>query len=98
MLAPPPEGTFDIDEESLPIKNSSKDATPAPEQIPLLTEEAEPKDSNNPKRGKVRINWIVCVQLFVSLAQLNNIHSFSSQMYSFLIDFFSSMINGVSLM
>ncbi|ESR42893.1 hypothetical protein CICLE_v10011730mg [Citrus x clementina] len=52
MLAPPPEGTFDIDEESLPIKNSSKDATPAPEQIPLLTEEAEPKDSNNPKRGK----------------------------------------------
>lgn len=53
MLAPPPEGTFDIDEVSLPVKNSSKDATPAAERIPLLTEEAEPRDSNNPKRGKI---------------------------------------------
>lgn len=53
MYAPPPEGTFDIDEVSLPVKNSSKDATPAPERIPLLTEEVEPRDSNNPKRGKI---------------------------------------------
>lgn len=78
MYAPPPEGTFDIDEVSLPVKNSSKDATPAPERIPLLTEEAEPRGSNNPKRGKVRMNWIVCIHFFASLAQLNKIHCFAS--------------------
>ena len=49
MLAPPPEGTFDVDSEILPIKdvpnnNSSREQVPlptnnnsSPEQVPLLT-------------------------------------------------------------
>ncbi|KAK7374121.1 hypothetical protein VNO80_07547 [Phaseolus coccineus] len=38
MLAPPPEGTFDIDNESVPLKSTPiGDATP--EQIPLLARE-----------------------------------------------------------
>ncbi|KAL9315150.1 hypothetical protein ACSQ67_016151 [Phaseolus vulgaris] len=38
MLAPPPEGTFDIDNESVPLKSTPMgDATP--EQIPLLVRE-----------------------------------------------------------
>lgn len=60
MLAPPPEGTFDIDEASLPIKNSSKDDTTAPEQVPLLNDDSVPSYSDVPKRGKVRIN-LICV-------------------------------------
>lgn len=38
MLAPPPEGTFDIDDESLPLKSTPIGDT-TPEQIPLLTRE-----------------------------------------------------------
>ncbi|WVZ06673.1 hypothetical protein V8G54_020019 [Vigna mungo] len=38
MLAPPPEGTFDIDNESLPLKSTPMGDT-TPEQIPLLTRE-----------------------------------------------------------
>ncbi|KAJ4704186.1 Auxin efflux carrier family protein [Melia azedarach] len=53
MLAPPPEGTFDIDEASLPIKNSSKDDTTAPEQVPLLNDDSVPSYSDVPKRGKM---------------------------------------------
>lgn len=37
MLAPPPEGTFDIEDGNLPIKDPPKDATA--EQLPLLTHE-----------------------------------------------------------
>jgi hypothetical protein len=37
MLAPPLEGTFDIEDVNLPIKSSPKDGTP--EQLPLLTDE-----------------------------------------------------------
>ncbi|KAL5805447.1 hypothetical protein ACOSQ3_028345 [Xanthoceras sorbifolium] len=53
MLAPPPGGSFDVEEASLPIKNSSKDATDTPEQVPLLTQDVVPADSEAPKRGKV---------------------------------------------
>lgn len=56
MLAPPPEGTFDIEEENLPLKNPTK-ANTTPEQVPLLTQEAEPSDSDTPKKGKVRTNY-----------------------------------------
>lgn len=66
MLAPPPEGTFDIDEQSLPIKNPRDEKTPG--QVPLLTheehvEEEEETDENevveiNPnssKKSKVKM-------------------------------------------
>lgn len=39
MLAPPPEGTFDIDNESFSIKNTTTNGLP--EQAPLLTREEE---------------------------------------------------------
>ncbi|XP_057435451.1 protein PIN-LIKES 6 [Lotus japonicus] len=38
MLAPPPEGTFDIDPQSIPIKCTTK-SDGSPEQDPLLTQE-----------------------------------------------------------
>lgn len=53
MLSPPPEGTFDIEDENLPIKNLTKDGTP--DQVPLLTqEEAASTNSNDLHKGKVR--------------------------------------------
>ena len=51
MLAPPPEGTFDVDEH-LPIKGGPKDGFP--EQVPLLTHESLSSELNTPKQGKVR--------------------------------------------
>lgn len=65
MLSPPPEGTFDIDEETLPIKSPSNGDTTG--QEPLLThdeqeEEEEQKheevvetNTNSSKKSKVRI-------------------------------------------
>ncbi|KAK0585332.1 hypothetical protein LWI29_026958 [Acer saccharum] len=53
MLAPPPGGSFDAEEANLPIKNSSKDAEAGPEQVPLLTLDVVPTDSEAPKRGRV---------------------------------------------
>lgn len=52
MLKPPPEGTFDIEEENLPLKSPTEDKTP--EQVPLLTEEAIPTYSNAPTEGKIK--------------------------------------------
>ena len=56
MLAPPPEGTFDIEDiedGSLPMKTPPKDGTP--EQVPLLTEEEDGMtNSNASKKIKVR--------------------------------------------
>lgn len=57
MLAPPPEGTFDIEDRVLPIKGHTDAANGTPEQLPLLsTEEPEqtPSESNNSKHGKVK--------------------------------------------
>ncbi|KAJ4832522.1 Protein PIN-LIKES 6 [Turnera subulata] len=55
MLAPPPEGTFDIDDGVLPIKNPPNDAAAAPpEQVPLLTEENGQEESNASKSGKIK--------------------------------------------
>nr|DAD38552.1 TPA_asm: hypothetical protein HUJ06_012874 [Nelumbo nucifera] len=54
MLAPPPEGSFEIEAGNLPIKNPPKNCTP--EQAPLLTQEPESMDSNKSKGGKVRRN------------------------------------------
>ncbi|KAL3839916.1 hypothetical protein ACJIZ3_024507 [Penstemon smallii] len=60
MLAPPPGGTFDVEDGNLPIKNSqrissdapAKDSTP--EQVPLLTEEVIPTHTSVTKQGKVK--------------------------------------------
>lgn len=53
MLAPPSEGTFDIDDGNLPMKSPPKDGSP--EQVPLLTqEEAASTNSNALPKGKVR--------------------------------------------
>ncbi|XP_010278930.1 PREDICTED: protein PIN-LIKES 6 [Nelumbo nucifera] len=52
MLAPPPEGSFEIEAGNLPIKNPPKNCTP--EQAPLLTQEPESMDSNKSKGGKIK--------------------------------------------
>ncbi|KAJ4978188.1 hypothetical protein NE237_008968 [Protea cynaroides] len=52
MLAPPPEGTFDIEDKNLPIKGPPKNG--APEQVPLLVREPESTDSNAINKGKVK--------------------------------------------
>lgn len=59
MLAPPPGGSFEIeDTKNLPIKNPPKTNTNTnnpPEEVPLLTHEPESIDQDTPKDGKVRI-------------------------------------------
>ncbi|KAL1808078.1 hypothetical protein ACET3Z_025068 [Daucus carota] len=52
MLAPPEEGTFDIEERALPLRSTDKDNSP--EQIPLLLEESEFADSSVTERGKIK--------------------------------------------
>ncbi|PSS34796.1 Protein PIN-LIKES like [Actinidia chinensis var. chinensis] len=52
MLAPPPEGSFDFEDRNLPLKNPSKDSTP--EEVPLLTREVLPTNSDAPKKGKIK--------------------------------------------
>uniref|UniRef100_A0A7N0V726 PIN-like protein n=1 Tax=Kalanchoe fedtschenkoi TaxID=63787 RepID=A0A7N0V726_KALFE len=56
MLAPPPEGTFDIEEDAnLPIKSPPKDCA-APEQVPLLTS-SNPEtavNTSSSKTGRLR--------------------------------------------
>ncbi|CAL5373813.1 unnamed protein product [Camellia sinensis] len=63
MLEPPPEGTFDIEDRNLPIKSTAKDSTLV--ETPLLTEEVVPTDSDAPKKGKMRINYICFKMLAV---------------------------------
>ncbi|PIA46176.1 hypothetical protein AQUCO_01600442v1 [Aquilegia coerulea] len=53
MLAPPSEGTFDIEDGDLPIKSNPVINTA--EQVPLLAPpEPEPVDSNTSKPGKIK--------------------------------------------
>ncbi|KAJ6365862.1 hypothetical protein OIU76_030610 [Salix suchowensis] len=52
MLAPPPEGNFDVDEPNLPIKKPAKD-TPL-EQVPLLAQDEALEESDAPKRGEIK--------------------------------------------
>lgn len=60
MLAPPPEGSFDIDYGNLPVKGPPKEDG-SPEQVPLLTqEEAVQTNSNVSKGNMVRI---ICLYL-----------------------------------
>ncbi|KAK4775901.1 hypothetical protein SAY87_023862 [Trapa incisa] len=58
MLAPPPEGTFDIEDANLPITSHSKEGavtaeSMTPEKVPLLTQEAQP-NVEPVKKGKIR--------------------------------------------
>uniref|UniRef100_A0A7N0VBD7 Auxin efflux carrier family protein n=1 Tax=Kalanchoe fedtschenkoi TaxID=63787 RepID=A0A7N0VBD7_KALFE len=54
MLAPPPEGTFDIEEdENLPIKCPPKDST-GPEQVPLLASPETAVNTSSSKAGRLR--------------------------------------------
>lgn len=52
MLEPPPEGTFDIADINLPVKNPDKDTSP--EQVPLVKHEAVPTNSDAPEKGKIQ--------------------------------------------
>ncbi|KAL5550370.1 hypothetical protein UlMin_000546 [Ulmus minor] len=58
MLEPPPEGTFDIDEGILPIKNTPNGSTPpngtTPEQVPLIAHEEDVQTDSNAS-GKTKI-------------------------------------------
>ncbi|CAI9768434.1 unnamed protein product [Fraxinus pennsylvanica] len=63
MLAPPPEGTFDVEERNLLIKNPPKNSSNNPaknsssKQVPLLTEEATaatPTNSGISKKEKIK--------------------------------------------
>lgn len=58
MLAPPPEGTFDIDHERLPLKSSTAKSDGPPEQAPLIAQEEEDENhleaSSNSGKSKVR--------------------------------------------
>lgn len=66
MLAPPPEGTFDIDKERLPLKSSEK-VDSSPEQAPLLArEEGEQEEEENnlvgsSASGKSKIKLILAL-------------------------------------
>ncbi|KAM7265458.1 hypothetical protein ACFE04_003141 [Oxalis oulophora] len=56
MLAPPPEGSFDIDNlHSLPVKNPVDEETADQAPLLALTQEVEPKESDSATKGKVRL-------------------------------------------
>ncbi|PIN05663.1 putative membrane protein [Handroanthus impetiginosus] len=61
MLAPPPGGSFDVEDGNLPIKNPTRNSSSAhvndgsPEQIPLLEEDDVPANSSATKKEKVKI-------------------------------------------
>ncbi|XP_031101701.1 protein PIN-LIKES 6 [Ipomoea triloba] len=60
MLAPPPEGTFDIEDGHLPMKAPNRDSSHAaakdssPEQLPLLAEEPAVPVSTSSQKNKIK--------------------------------------------
>lgn len=64
MLAPPPEGTFDIKDRSIPVKNLLKDNTPA--HVPLLVQEVASTYSDAPKKEEVRLHFALLFALSYS--------------------------------
>lgn len=59
MLAPPPEGTFDIEDSNLPMRNPLRggalnENSTTLEKVPLLTQGAQP-NLDPVKKGKVRL-------------------------------------------
>nr|XP_043636261.1 protein PIN-LIKES 6 [Erigeron canadensis]XP_043636262.1 protein PIN-LIKES 6 [Erigeron canadensis] len=53
MLAPPPGGSFDIEDSNLPVKAPLKGSSP-PEEVPLLTHEPELINEDSHKAGKIK--------------------------------------------
>ncbi|GMH10061.1 hypothetical protein Nepgr_011902 [Nepenthes gracilis] len=68
MLAPPPEGTFDIEVTNLPVRNLPNDATP-PEQVPLLAQDTLPTDSTISKKGKM-MDFLILICNKLKLEQI----------------------------
>ncbi|XP_021767547.1 protein PIN-LIKES 6-like [Chenopodium quinoa] len=54
MLAPPPEGTFDVEDGHLPIKSQQHSGSETPEQVPLLPQGPGPLTSHVSQKGKVK--------------------------------------------
>ncbi|GAB2272058.1 Protein PIN-LIKES 6 [Dionaea muscipula] len=52
MLAPPPEGTFEIGDLNLHVKQPPENATP--EQVPLLSHDTMQAELIEPKKGKIK--------------------------------------------
>ncbi|KAF8394787.1 hypothetical protein HHK36_018723 [Tetracentron sinense] len=67
MLAPPPEGTFEIEDGDLPIKSPPKIGTP--EQVPLITQETGPTDSNTSNQGKIK-GFLAFIYVKLKLKQI----------------------------
>ncbi|KAA3479954.1 protein PIN-LIKES 6-like [Gossypium australe] len=68
MLAPPVEGTFDLEDASLPLKIPQKDISP--EQAPLLMQEDAPVDSDNSDtKGKIK-SFLVFIYEKLKLKQI----------------------------
>ncbi|KAH1047375.1 hypothetical protein J1N35_038159 [Gossypium stocksii] len=68
MLAPPVEGTFDLEDASLPLKIPQKDVSP--EQAPLLVQEDAPVDSDNSDmKGKIK-SFLVFIYEKLKLKQI----------------------------
>ncbi|KAL2899725.1 Protein PIN-LIKES 6 [Bienertia sinuspersici] len=59
MLAPPPEGTFDVESGHLPLKSQQSNESVTPEQVPLLSQNSEPLVSNVSNKGKARIKELL---------------------------------------
>uniref|UniRef100_A0A6N2K9F4 Auxin efflux carrier family protein n=1 Tax=Salix viminalis TaxID=40686 RepID=A0A6N2K9F4_SALVM len=67
MLAPPPEGTFYIEDANLPLKSPAKDAPL--EQVPLLLQEDAPEELDALKRGKIK-QFLVFLHFKLNLKQI----------------------------
>lgn len=55
MLAPPPQGTFDVEGGHVPIKSQQHNGSATPEQVPLLSQEPGIVVSNVSNKGKARV-------------------------------------------
>lgn len=54
MLAPPPEGAFDVEDGRLLIKSNPDNGRETPIQAPLLSQETETEVSNRSSKGKIK--------------------------------------------
>lgn len=54
MLAPPPQGTFDVEGGHVPIKSQQHNGSATPEQVPLLSQEPGIVVSNVSNKGKIK--------------------------------------------
>ncbi|XP_050214129.1 protein PIN-LIKES 6 [Mercurialis annua] len=91
MLAPPSEGSFDIEDGNQPIKNPPKDGVP--EQVPLLTNENLSTDSDVSKQGKLKEFFVFIYEKF-KLKQILQPPIIASMLAMFLgaVPFFKRLI------